>query len=215
METPEIEPKKPVTGDGVQEAVNRALASAPAQPDENALESVKGLAMKDVSGHEFDPSVHATDGTGNPLKTGTGKFRKKPGVGPLYTVPRNKSKVFVSSGTENTTQPVVDVAKFRAAGEAMASNLLMCFKAIGGKEFESFEPDEAVYMKESYGRLFELYKWEYHPAIDCVLATVTPLARRGHENKAGRFNALGTRVKAWIFRSPNQPDKAADPKANQ
>jgi len=126
-----------VPAEAEQEAQHKA--------DEINAEPEKGQV--DDHGNAFDPNIHLKDSEGNPKKTKTGKFRKKPGVN------KPQSQQSGSGDKDNAQQFGADQAAWMATNMFINTGV-----GVFGKEWypqKSGGIDEQAYLQTSFQQYFE------------------------------------------------------------
>lgn len=86
----------------------------------------------DSDGVAFDATIHASDSSGNGIKTATGKWRKRRGAGKSGST---GSRVGGASSTTSPAGPTAEQQAARAAGIAMTQMVFILGQAFGGAEW--------------------------------------------------------------------------------
>lgn len=136
------------------------IGNAP-EPSISSDETVRSIdaTVSNAGGETFDPEIHATDASGNPLKTASGKYRKKPG---------RKKGVDYSAENRSTTPKAPneiagDIARNNsrhAAAIAAVETVQVIGRIIGGEEWayiknDQFGIDERASGIAAFERYFE------------------------------------------------------------
>lgn len=129
-----------------------------------AIKQEKQDAITDAKEKGFDPEIHETDADGKPVKTRTGKFRKKRGAKPASSKSRLDLGGDKQKAKEQEQKKKVEIDSLTAAATTSAILERIQIGMIG----EDMEYDE-VQKKRNINAWYDLYEHygglEVHPAL--------------------------------------------------
>lgn len=133
--------------------------------------------LRDVTGTEFDARYHATDDTGSPRKTASGKWRKKRGsVAPA---------------------PTVDANAVLAASLAIVTSIELLGAAIGGDEWKPEQSEHDMMVNAWRDYFMQVGAVEIPPYLGVIIATGAYAVPR--VSKPQTSSTLVS-IKNWFYR---------------
>jgi hypothetical protein len=136
------------------------------QPESNPIpESNYETVNTTAEPTEFDPAYHCVDENGNPIRTKSGKFRRKPGRRTGGTNAERRESQF-----ESFTSPA-PLSTIQMLTMAIDSTTLICAKFFGD-EWKT-EGDERAMLIDAYSRFVHYKGWDSAASPELVLIGVT------------------------------------------
>ena len=183
------------------ESISNALLDAMPDVQEHAIaqseavESEKEESLRaqvDSAGTRFDPNIHKSNKSGEPTRTKTGKFIKKPA----------SSTVKIAEQAQ-TQAPQPANASAECAGAAAAGALFTAGVVLGGEEWapivdKSTGLDERVVMQSAFADYFRATgKTDFPPSVALAVVVLAYVAPRFTMPKT---QTRYTRFKNWIVK---------------
>lgn len=167
--------------------------------DNERREASQGLT--DKKGRPFDPNIHKTDASGNPMTNSDGSLRIKPGWGsPTF----NKSSKPVNSRLNvdaPQSPPMSGPMMARQTGQQIANTIFAVGQAMGGEEWapvknDALGIDEYTAMCQAWGRYCEATGMNDIPPG--IALTITMVAYVGPRFAQPKTKKRATTAFQWL-----------------
>jgi hypothetical protein len=215
--------EKTQSGGDVDSIVNDLLESTPnisehviEQEQQKEQERQENL-LTDDSGETFDPSKHASDENGQPVKTASGKFRKRSGRKPGATgnsdnTQKPKSQLGnVNANSRDNQPPAVDPGTIEAA-RAAAHLTFQAGLLLGGEDFQpiidqSTGLNEPLQMENAYKNYFQARGvTDFPPGVALAVTMIAYAAPRFSQPRTKtRLQKVGAWFKKTFSRKKETP----------